>query len=315
MFWPVNNHVQCHVYISVRICLKSFIPITLIRQKSISTVVYWQDRLAAQLDTHWPVICFPINFWSRRRVVVPKQLTDDFLIPHSFWQYSERCVSKYATSSKSTVSWSRFYKRFNKYSLQSRSTWIHVPARIVFAAMSFSIKKGLHHIIVVDILSVKLWCVNLKSSVKSEFDCRYQFQKQTNNIYIYIYMLETYLEGETLQTTCSFMDDWHRVLDASTLLRTQWSFSDNMKSDLSKTCSLTIRFTTCRAHLRDEANWWRFSRTNLILMKLSACESIASRFRKESDRWTILSWRGSRDDDQVLREQEEESRSLQKGRS
>ena len=71
IFCSVNKHVQCHVYISVTICLKPFIPITLIRQKSISTVVHWRDRPAAQLDTHWPVICFPINFWSRRRVVVP----------------------------------------------------------------------------------------------------------------------------------------------------------------------------------------------------------------------------------------------------
>ena len=36
MFWTVNNHVQCHVYISARICLKSFIPITLIRKKKIN---------------------------------------------------------------------------------------------------------------------------------------------------------------------------------------------------------------------------------------------------------------------------------------
>ena len=46
--------------------------------------------------------------------------------------------------------------------------------------MNFSIKEGLYHIIVLGILNVKLWSVNSKSSVKREFDCQYQFQKQTN---------------------------------------------------------------------------------------------------------------------------------------
>ena len=101
-------------------------------------------------------------------------------------------------------------------------------------------------------------------------------------------------------------NDWNRVLDASTLLRTQWRVSDNMTSDISKTCSLTIRFTSYRAHLKDEADWWLFSRTYLFLMKLrklSTCESTASRFHKQKLRWTILCWRGPRDDDQVFREQ------------
>ena len=107
-------------------------------------------------------------------------------------------------------------------------------------------------------------------------------------------------------TTYSYIDDWNRVLDASTLLRTQWRVSDNMTSDLSKRCSVTIRLTSYRAHLRDEAGWWLFSRTYLFLMKLrklSTCESIASRFHKQRIRWTILDWRVSRDDDQVFREQ------------
>ena len=39
--------------------------------------------------------------------------------------------------------------------------------------MNFSIKEGLHHIIVLDIRSVKLWSENSQSSVKREFDCRY----------------------------------------------------------------------------------------------------------------------------------------------
>ena len=121
-------------------------------------------------------------------------------------------------------------------------------------------------------------------------------------------------EGGTLPTPCSYIEDWNRVLDASTLLRTQWRFSDNMTKDFWTTCSRTFRFTSYRVHLRDEANWWLFSRTCLFLMKLSTCESIASRFRQERNRWTILSWRGSRDENQVFREQEEESRSLQKRR-
>ena len=63
-------------------------------------------------------------------------------------------------------------------------------------------------------------------------------------------------DGESYITTCFCIVDWNRVLDASTLLRTQRRVSDNMTSDLSKTCSLTIRFTSYRAHLRDEAVWW-----------------------------------------------------------
>ena len=138
--------------------------------------------------------------------------------------------------------------------------------------MKFLVKEGLHHIIVLDILSVKPWSVNYKSSVKRQFDCR--------------------------QTTCSYIDDWNRVLDAVTLLRTQWKLSDNMTSDLSKTSSLPIRLASCHAHLRYEAIFMTFLK---ILMKLSTCESIASRFR-------------SRADDQVIREQEE-SLSRQKGGS
>ena len=107
-------------------------------------------------------------------------------------------------------------------------------------------------------------------------------------------------DGESYTTTCSYIDDWNWVLDASILLRTQWRHSDNMTSDLSKTCSLTVRFTSYRVYLRDEANWCLFLRTYLLLMKLrklSTCESIASRFHKQRIRWTILYWDGPRDDD------------------
>ena len=121
----------------------SFLSIWL--EKKNSTVVHWRDRSEAQLDTRWPVICFTFNFWCRRCVVLPWLLTDDFLIPHSFWHNSERSqltlwiyVSKYATSSKSTFSFSRFHKWFNKYSLQSKSTWTHAPARIVFVIISWT---------------------------------------------------------------------------------------------------------------------------------------------------------------------------------
>ena len=195
----------------------------------------------------------------------------------------------------------------NKYSLQTRSTWTHVPARIVFVAMNFSIKEGLHHIIVFDILSVKSWSVNSESSVTREFDCPYQYQKQTN--YLCKYWRHLWREKRYKRHVLT----WTTEIASWTLPRLSAvnGDSDNMKSDLSKTC-LTKRFTTCRAHLRDEANWWPFSRTNLFLMKLSTCDSIASLFRKERHRWTILHWRGSRDDDQVFRKQEEESRSLQK---
>ena len=122
--------------------------------------------------------------------------------------------------------------------------------------MKFLVKEGLHHIIVLDILSVKSWSVNYKSSVKRQFDCRYQYQKQTNYFskWWWIYLKR----GDKLQTTCSYIDDWNRVLNAVTLLRTQWKLSDNMTSDLSKTSSLSIRLTSCYTHLRDEAIFMTF---------------------------------------------------------
>ena len=54
------------------------------------------------------------------------------------------------------------------------------------------------------------------------------------NIYIYIYLGHVCgWKKDKSRTTWSYIDDWHRVLDASTFLRTWWSLSDNMTSCLS----------------------------------------------------------------------------------
>ncbi len=106
-FWPTNNHVQYHVN-----CISltgSFRSPT--RHALTSDLFSYQFLVMSS--------CFFFFSWL---------LKDDFLISHSLWHFSERrqltvwiYVSKYATSSKSTVSWSRFNKWFNTYSLQSKS--------------------------------------------------------------------------------------------------------------------------------------------------------------------------------------------------
>ena len=49
-----------------------------VSNEKFSTVLH-QRNPRSSLDTHRPVICFPVNLWYRRRVVSPQLLTDDFL--------------------------------------------------------------------------------------------------------------------------------------------------------------------------------------------------------------------------------------------
>ena len=70
-----------------------------------------------------------------------------------------------------------------------------------------------------------------------------------------------------------------------------------MTSDLSKTCSRTTRFSSYRVHLRDEENWWLFSRTFLFLwnwvrvnlsLRVFVRRETDERFFPNADRVTII---------------------------
>ena len=92
------------------------------------------------------------------------------------------------------------------------------------------------------------------------------------------------------------MNDWNRVSDASTLLHTQWTLSDNRKSDLSKTCSLTIDLRLVAYiwemkridDLAQERIWslWNWVRVNLSLRFLVR-RVTDERFFPDADRVTM----------------------------
>ena len=120
---------------------------------------------------------------------------------------------------------------------RAKSIWTHVPARIVSSAGNF---------------------FNYRT-VASHYRSRYSQRKSmirmiskfrqgriwlsisphTQLAYLYKYVGHICgVKKNKLRTTWSYIDDWHRVLNASTFLRTQWSLYDNMTSCLSKTCLL-----------------------------------------------------------------------------
>ena len=215
-------------------------------------------------------------------------------------------MSKYATSSKSTVSWFRFNKWFNKYSsLQSRSTWTHVPARIVFVCNEiFQSKKNCITSSFSIFLSVKLSSVNSRrcpSSVNLTVDINIKSRLT------YLSHMSRDISGEDGDryiTTCSHTSTTE--IASWTLPRfsaLNGELSDNMTSDLSKTW-LTIRFTSCYAHLRDEAGWMIFLKNvsnwgNWVLMKLSVwiyrfafswSRGFDERFLIDAHRVTMTKW-------------------------
>ena len=100
------------------------------------------------------------------------------------WQYSGRSqltfwtfVSKYVTSSRSTIS----CNRQNWHSVQSKKYSNTCPR-----SNRLRTKDGLHRIIVLDIHIVSVWSVWSKSSVKDEFDCRYQYRTEVDYFFIKI---------------------------------------------------------------------------------------------------------------------------------